>query len=124
MPVKPPRTLKAPWIGVWRDAQTQLEASGFWSAATEPLLDEYVEALSTAARLRTAGDVATAAVDREVRRALSLAAMLGLTPRRAVGRPSKLKESDGAAINSAEPADPFEALDELAPRRANRSQAS
>lgn len=118
----PPTGLKAPWRAVWRAAQRNLDTEGVWSPALRPLLDEYVEALRRARELRPPAGADSAntgfvAADRESRRAVAIATALGLTPKRPVGRPRKEKQP---SADEKKTTNPFEELDELAPRRAQR----
>ena len=144
---RPPQGLNAYWLGVWRHALKAMQEQGTWAWELRPLLDEYVEALRAAAQTREgfkwldaleayaedaddlpeiawsvlreiAGSLPTQ-WDRHTKRAAALADQLALTPRgrKAIG----LGNSD----EDEKPKDPFAGLDdELAPRRANRSQTA
>jgi hypothetical protein len=142
---RPPKGLDATWLGVWRRALAAMKEQGTWAWELKPLLDEYVYALRAAQATRDgfawldaleryaegaddlpeiawsvlreiAGSLPTQ-WDRHTKRAAALADQLALTPR---GR-----KAIGLADNDEEkPADPFDGLDELAPRRQDRSQAA
>jgi hypothetical protein len=123
-----------------------LKEQGTWAWELKPLLDEYVFALRAAEATRdgfawlealeryaddnasdmpeiawtTLREIASGLPtqwDRHTKRAAALADQLLLTSR---GR----KAADRVSKRDDKPADPFEALDELAPRRADRAQAS
>jgi hypothetical protein len=134
---RPPKGLNAWWTHVWDHALTVMQAQGTWAWELKPLLDEYVFALRAAEATRDgfawldalevyaenadelpeiawsvlreiAGSLPTQ-WDRHVKRALTLADQLALTPR---GR-----KAVGVGDSEEQPADPFAILDELAPRR-------
>jgi hypothetical protein len=142
---RPPEGLNAYWLGTWRHALKVLKEQGTWAWELKPLLDEYVFALRAAEAARDgfawlealeqyaedAADLPEIAWtvlreiasglptqwDRHTKRAAALADQLLLTPR---GR----KAVDRVAKRDDKPTDPFDELDELAPRRADRAQAS
>ncbi len=130
--------IKMPWLQVWRNTLRELKEVGVWAPHVRPLLDEYVWALKGAEDARNGfawldsledredvdwvvlGRIAAGLPtqwDRHTKRAQALADQLCLTPR---GRKAAglVEEVDGAV------ADPFADLDELAPLREKRTQAS
>jgi NAD(P)H-hydrate repair Nnr-like enzyme with NAD(P)H-hydrate dehydratase domain len=93
-----------------RHALKVLKEQGTWDWEQKPLLDEYVFSLMDAEGMRLEGK--SAPWDRAVKRAMALADQLVLTPRarKAYGLYDVEDEEESK--------DPFDALDELAPRRA------
>lgn len=89
---------------------------GTWAWELKPLLDEYVYALRAAEAARDGG--LPTQWDRHTKRAAALADQLVLTPR--------ARKAYGLIDDSEDdkPSDPFAGLDELAPRRKDRAQAS
>jgi hypothetical protein len=140
-----------PWLGIWRYALLDLKANGLWSPSRRPWLDAYVEALRTAAEHRAIAESAVETIhhrardgepawdeelppgvqrnresgmdhlhagfgsaDKELRRAMLLAEALGLTPKAQKALATKAEEAPSALTSI---------LDELAPRRAAKSDS-
>lgn len=106
-----PPGLEADFVHVFDHALKVLKEQGTWAWELAPLLAEYVHALQAADWCRR-NDEPTQ-WDRHSKRAAALADQLALTPRgrKAVG----VGDQDDS---DAQPASPFDELDELAARRA------
>lgn len=93
---------RSPWRNLWEGCQRQLKEQGTWQEQQKPLLDQYVFAVKEALEHRALADEQPtaehadgrvylhpgfASADRAVKRAASLADLLGLTPkaRKALG---------------------------------------
>ena len=112
---KPPG-IETPWFGIWRASLKQMKEQGTWTLAQRPLLDEYVLALRAADFARERHQAVE--WDKASKRALALAEALQLTAKKS---PAKAK---GAKYGRKQDADPFAALDELAPRRKARANGA